>query len=80
MVRNKQTKTALVYDYLKQRHQMARAEGLQTLTLTPVEVAEGAGLSTVGDDYILVCQALLTREELAIQTKLRLQPLRFRVL
>ena len=60
MVRNKQIKTALVYDYLKQGHQMARAEGVQTLILTPDEVAEGAGLSTMGDDYILVCQALPT--------------------
>ncbi len=80
MVRSRQTKTALVYDYLRQRHQMARAEGLETLTLTPDEVAEGAGLFTTGDDYILVCQALLTREELTAQTRLRLQPLRFRVL
>lgn len=80
MARNRRIKTDLIYDYLREASQLARDEGKQVLELTPEQVAVGAGLSTLGDDYLMVCQALLAKEELTIHTRLRLQPLRFRML
>ena len=47
---------------------------------TVEQVAMGAGLTTMGDDYITICQALLTKGELTVQARLRLQTMRFRVL